>query len=200
VLGSGSATSGFVVLLASVLKPVDDTRMREKFAHTLLAWPNCRVHVAGRSPGDELSPDSEAESSRIRLHAIFRGSRLSLDRLAAQWRYWLLLQRLRPALVLVHAPELLPLTLLWQGLGPGRQFIYDIRENYGLNISTQGVYGRGIRGLLAGALRRIETLAAGRAAALDSGRGKLRGRAALPGLIAGQPGVGAGKQVSACSR
>ncbi|QKG52142.1 hypothetical protein [Hymenobacter sp. BRD67] len=40
-------------------------------------------------------------------------------------------------MVIVHAPELLPLTLLWQALRRGRQFAYDIRENYALNVGTQ---------------------------------------------------------------
>lgn len=152
------------VLLASVLKPVDDTRMREKLAETFLACPTLHVHVAGRGMGDDL--DSDFVSSRVTHHPIFWGSRLSLDRLRAQWRYWRLLQVLRPVLVVVHAPELLSLTLLWQALGRGRQFIYDIQENYALNIGSQGVY-RGLpkRLLLAG-LRWVETLAARRAAAL----------------------------------
>ncbi|QNP51832.1 hypothetical protein H9L05_18085 [Hymenobacter qilianensis] len=41
-------SSGRVVLLASVLKPLNDTRMLGKFARTLLARPNVVVHVAGR--------------------------------------------------------------------------------------------------------------------------------------------------------
>jgi glycosyltransferase involved in cell wall biosynthesis len=154
------------VVLASVLKPVDDTRMRGKFAETILQRPDLRVHVAGRATGDDLHPD--LVQPRAIHNAIFWGSRLSLGRLAAQWRYWRLLRVLRPApaLVVVHAPELLPLTLLWQYLGHGRQFIYDIRENYALNICSQGVYPAVVRQGLAAALRWVETLAARRAAAV----------------------------------
>lgn len=154
------------VLLASVLKPVDDTRMREKFAETILQRPDLRVHVAGRDAGDDLHPDLVKAFPRLMHHPIFWGSRLSLNRLRAQLRYWRLLRVLRPALVVVHAPELLPLTLLWQALGRGRQFIYDIQENYGLNISTQGVYRGLARRLLATGLRWVEARAARRAAAL----------------------------------
>lgn len=150
------------VLLASVLKPLDDTRMYGKFARTLAALlPSGRVCVAGRAaatPGG--APPGVAFS------ALLRGSRLSLGRLLAQGRYWHLLRREQPQVVLVHAPELLPLTLLWQRLGRGRQFIYDIRENYGLNIRSQGVYPAAVRGLLAALLRRLEAAAARHAAAL----------------------------------
>ncbi|GAA4358391.1 glycosyltransferase family 4 protein [Hymenobacter saemangeumensis] len=159
----GSAPTSFVVLLASVLKPVDDTRMREKFAETLAARPGTVVHVAGRAAGQA---SKAGHSPTVSLHPIFQGSRLSLARLAAQWRYWQLLRRVKPGLVFVHAPELLPLTLLWQLLGQGRRFLYDIRENYALNVSTQGVYQGLMRRLLAGGLRWVEGLAARRAAAV----------------------------------
>jgi glycosyltransferase involved in cell wall biosynthesis len=149
-----------LILLASVLKPVDDTRMLGKFARTLTE-AGAQVAVAGQA---STAPPLAVKN--ISQHVIFRGSRLSVGRLAAQGRYWRLLGQLRPALVVVHAPELLPLTLLWQALGSGRQFIYDIRENYALNVSTQGVYRGAVRRLLAAGLRWVEGLAARRAAAL----------------------------------
>ena len=163
-----------MVLLASVLKPVDDTRMRGKLAETLLERAAVQVHVAGRrTMGDTVSGVAAgfdtapaAATSRLLLHPIFAGSRLSLGRLAAQGRYWQLLRRLRPDLVVVCAPELLPLTLLWQTLGRGRKFIYDIRENYALNVTTQAVYGGWQRRLLAAGLRWVEGLAARRASAV----------------------------------
>ena len=162
----GSGSSQFVILLASVLKPVDDTRMRGKFAETLLARPGVQVHIAGRAAGSPADTSAADAPLHLVLHALFQGSRLSLERLAAQWRYWRLLRRLKPHLVIVHAPELLPLTLLWQQLGPGRKFLYDIRENYALNVSTQQVYqGFTRRGLAAG-LRWIEGWASRQAAGL----------------------------------
>jgi glycosyltransferase involved in cell wall biosynthesis len=160
-----SRKSEFVVLLASVLKPADDTRMRGKFAKTLGERPGVRIHVAGRGPAASVPGETDA-NPRERQHGIFAGSRLSPGRLVAQWRYWQLLRQLRPDLVFVHAPELLPLTLLWQRLKRDRKFIYDIRENYVLNVSTQQVYrGFGQRMLLAG-LRGVESRAARRAAAV----------------------------------
>lgn len=155
----GSGAPQFVILLASVLKPVDDTRMRGKFAETLAERAGTRMHIAGRG-----TTGAVAGPASIRLHPIFGGTRLSLSRLAAQWRYGQLLQRLKPDLVIVHAPELLPLTLLWQALGPGRKFLYDIRENYAINVSTQRVYQGFTRRGLAAALRWVEARAAQRAA------------------------------------
>ncbi|WP_073281551.1 glycosyltransferase [Hymenobacter psychrotolerans] len=147
-----------VILLASVLKPLDDTRMFGKFGRTLSGRPDTTVHVAGR-----LAPPPHGAPANLHTHALLHGSRLSWARLQAQARYWALLGRLQPQLVVVHAPELLPLTLLWQALRPGRRFLYDVRENYALNIRTQQVYPAWLRGLLAGAVRALETLAARRA-------------------------------------
>ncbi len=148
-----------LILLASVLKPVDDTRMRGKFARTL-AEAGAQVAVAGQaSPGAR-------PAAGIVLHPLFSGARLSWARLVAQGRYWRLLQQLRPALVVVHAPELLPLTLLWRGLDRKRQFLYDIRENYALNVGTQQVYRGLVKRALAAGLRWVEGAAARRATAL----------------------------------
>ena len=152
------------MLLASVLKPVDDTRMRGKFAETLRQRPSVQVHVAGRSSGHSRHNTLAQAFPEVMQHSIFWASRLSLNRLTAQWRYWRLLQALAPALVVVHAPELLPATLLWQRLGRERRFIYDIRENYALNVSTQQVYQGIVRRWLAAGLRWVEARAARRAA------------------------------------
>ncbi|HEX8505862.1 MAG TPA: glycosyltransferase [Hymenobacter sp.] len=160
MLGFGS--SRLVVLLASVLKPVDDTRIRGKFAETLRSRPGAQVHVAGRGrPGT-----GAVDEFGVYQHPIFSGDRMSWARLAAQWRYWRLLQRLRPNLVVVHAPELLPLTLLWERLGRKRKFLYDVRENYALNVSTQQVYQGNVREVLAAGLRWVEAQAARRAAGI----------------------------------
>ena len=149
------------ILLASVLKPLDDTRLFGKFGRTLAERPELHVHVAGRAaPAPTYAPPN------LHTHTLLRGGRLSLARLAAQGRYWRLLHRLRPKLVFVHAPELLPLTLLWRAMGRGRHFVYDVRENYALNIQTQQVYPGVVRQLLAGLVRWVETAAARRAAAV----------------------------------
>lgn len=149
------------ILLASVLKPLDDTRMLGKFGRTLAARPGTEVHVAGRA-----APTPSGLPNTLHTHALLRGSRLSWARVAAQWRYWQLLQKLQPQVVFVHAPELLPLTVLWHSLGAGRRYIYDVRENYALNIQTQQVYPAWARSVLARLVRGLEALAARRASAV----------------------------------
>lgn len=149
------------ILLASVLKPLDDTRMLGKFGRTLASRPGTQVHVAGRA-----APQPAGLPPNLHTHALLAGSRLSLARLGAQLRYWQRLRQLRPDVVFLHAPELLPATVLWQALGAGRRFVYDVRENYALNIQTQQVYPGWARGLLAGLVRSLEILAVRRASAV----------------------------------
>ncbi|SHJ50634.1 Glycosyltransferase involved in cell wall bisynthesis [Hymenobacter daecheongensis DSM 21074] len=145
-----------------MLKPLDDTRMYGKFGRTLAQRPSWQIHVAGRA-----APAPTEAPANLHTHELLAGSRLSLARLRAQLRYWQLLQELKPNLIIVHAPELLPLTLLWQCLHPQkRQFMYDVRENYALNITTQQVYGGLTRRWLAAGLRWVETVAARRAAGI----------------------------------
>ncbi|OON70367.1 hypothetical protein B0919_04375 [Hymenobacter sp. CRA2] len=132
--------------------------MFEKFGRTL-ADAGYRVAVAGRGTAQA------SQASGITQRVLFQGQRLGLDRLAAQGRYWRLLRQAQPALVVVHAPELLPLTLLWHRL-TGRPFLYDVRENYALNIRTQQVYRGGLKRLLARAVGWVESHAAHRAAAV----------------------------------
>ena len=185
------------MLLASVLKPVDDTRMRGKFAETLRERPSVEVHIAGRASASAFPQGQSTVRSQVMQHPISNGSRLSLSRLTAQWRYWRLLQALRPALVIVHAPELLPLTLLWQTLGRGRKFLYDIRENYALNVSTQRVYQGLTRRWLAAGLRGVETWAARGAGGHYPGRNQLCRRVAVSKPAAHRARRSSGKQVSA---
>ena len=102
--------------------------------------------------------------------------------------------------MIVHAPELLPLTLLWQWLGKGRQFIYDIQENYALNVSTQRVYRGLVRRGLAAGLRWVQGLAASRAAAVILAEASYADELPFLTALPPQPRAGAGKQVPAPAR
>lgn len=148
------------ILLASVLKPTDDPRMYEKFGRTLTEAGYLAI-VAGR----DAAPKPGVTDDGILQVSLFNGHRLSLSRLLAQRRYWRLLRKMQPDLLIVHAPELLPLTLRWHRF-TGRPFFYDVRENYALNIRTQQVYRGLLRRLLAAGVTWMERRAACRAAAV----------------------------------
>jgi len=139
------------ILLASLLKPVSDPRLYEKIGKSLAKRPELEVHVAGFAvavPPQEKIPN-------ITLHPIFHFKRLSLGRLSAQRRFWQLLIRLKPAVVVVATHELLLLSNIYCRRFSAK-LVYDVQENYFLNLSTQGVYRNGVSTLLARAVRGIE--------------------------------------------
>ena len=108
-----------VILCSSLLKRADDIRMTQKIAASVV--PLGQVHSSGSAGAGELQP-----VQGVQLHT-FVGSR---------WQ--LLLQtlklalRLQPKVWLVHTPELLLPSLLLRLLGS--TIVYDVQENYRLNI------------------------------------------------------------------
>lgn len=141
------------VLLVSLLKPIDDPRMYGKLGRTLRGLPAVEIHVCGYSA--PLPADQEG----IIFHPLFSFQRLSAGRLLAQARFLRLLHRLRPELILVCTHELLLPSLLYKAL-TGALIVYDIQENYALNLRTQQNYPAGFRQVLAGSVRLAERLSA----------------------------------------
>lgn len=137
------------ILLVSLLKPIDDTRMYGKLGRTLSSLPGAEIHVCGYKTPPPAGPPG------FFFHPLFRFRRLSPARLLAPARYLRLLFRLRPSLVLVCTHELLLPSVLYK-LVTGSRLIYDVQENYALNIRTQPVYPPVVRPLLAGLVRLTE--------------------------------------------
>ncbi|MBJ6117988.1 glycosyltransferase [Pontibacter sp. BT310] len=142
------------ILLASLLKPVNDTRMYGKLGLSLCKLPNTRVHIAGFT-----APAPAALPINMQLHPIFSFKRLSLGRLTAQQKFWKLLQTIKPDLLIVCTHELLLPACLY-----ARNYkcsvIYDIRENYSLNLTAQDAYNPILKRVLAAGVRNIEKLTA----------------------------------------
>lgn len=140
------------IVLASVLKPVDDTRMFEKFAQSLAS--RHEVHVLGYPTTHAPSPHAG-----IVLHPSRPFARLSLARALAPWRIFRTVMALKPALLIVNTHE-----LLWPALAvkwlTRCALIYDVRENYYRNILHTQTFPPGVRHLLAVGVRLKEKLTA----------------------------------------
>ncbi|HTF21233.1 MAG TPA: glycosyltransferase [Chryseolinea sp.] len=135
------------IVLASLLKPVDDTRMYEKLGSTLAS--SYEVHVIG------LPAKSTSSAGNIHFIPLAPYSRTSLKRLLASWRVFQTVLRLRPDLLIVCTPELLPIALCVRALC-GSRIAYDIHENYTRNILQGDAWPRLLRPLLALAVRTVE--------------------------------------------
>jgi len=122
-----------VALIASVLKPVDDTRLYEKLGKTIGQTTKYRVNIIGFAT-KKLPVDSEVD-----FHPIFSFSRKSWKRMWAPWKFLILCFKLNPKLLIVSTPELLIPAAIFKRL-KGIPLWYDIQENYRNNIQYQSVY------------------------------------------------------------
>jgi len=135
------------ILLASVLKPVDDTRMSEKLGMTLASEYEVSVVGQASSEGTSRGP--------IRYISLPAMERLSWHRLVAPWRVLSTVFRLRPHVLVVCTSELLPIALCAKLL-LGVRIVYDVQENYALNLKYGSAWPQVIRSVLARAVRFTE--------------------------------------------
>ncbi|MCJ8166208.1 glycosyltransferase [Pontibacter sp. E15-1] len=122
------------ILIASLLKPINDTRMYEKLGVSLSLLPQVQVHLVGFQ-----APSPPGAPANMRFHPLFRFRRLSLGRVAAQFAYYRLLRQLKPDLIIVCTHELLLANHLYCQRH-SCQLVYDVQENYALNLASQDNY------------------------------------------------------------
>lgn len=138
------------ILLASVLKPVNDTRMAAKLGGSLL--PDYDVHVAGFPAA---APDG---GNGLHTHPLPFFKRLTFKRLFARWKVLRLALRLRPEVMIITTHELLTPALIARLL-LRCHVIYDIQENYWRNILYTPAFPTVLRPFLAIVVRLRERLA-----------------------------------------
>ena len=119
------------IVIASILKPVDDSRMFEKIAVSLAAANKYKVHVIG-FPSKATPPHN-----KIDIHPLPRFKRLSVQRLFARVLVLRKLFALRPSLVIVTTHELLGVGIAAR-IYLRAKLIYDVQENYFRNL----LYGK----------------------------------------------------------
>ncbi|MBT1688524.1 glycosyltransferase family protein [Dawidia soli] len=141
------------IVLASVLKPVDDTRMFEKMGGSLSAA--YEVHVVGY-PGSAPAP----LRNDVLVHPLRPFRRISLGRMLAPWRILARVVALRPVVFVFCTHELIFMAVLARLLTRCR-LIYDVRENYYRNILYTAAFPRILRPLVAGYVRVCEHIGAG---------------------------------------
>ncbi|HSZ71159.1 MAG TPA: glycosyltransferase [Cytophagaceae bacterium] len=116
------------IVIASVLKPVYEPRMYEKIGITLSKNPLLDVHVVGYGNVNE-TPAMAMKATGLGLF-----KRLSLKRLLAPWKIFRLLNQQKPAIAIACTHELLFPFVLHALLHPSVRLVYDVQENYYLNI------------------------------------------------------------------
>ncbi len=142
------------IVLASVLKPVDDTRMFEKIGKSLMIIPEYEVIIIGYP---SQKPPVYAGINFI-PHPNFH--RLSLRRLLIPLLTLKKLYKVKPDALIVNTHELLIVAVTFRILF-GTQVIYDVQENYWRNILWTNTFPPVIRHLLAFWVRGKEMVLAG---------------------------------------
>lgn len=117
-----------VVVVASVLKPVDDTRMYEKMAQSLVRTGKFRVNILG------FFSNTHSTYRDIDFRPIFHFNRNHYRRLLANWFFFQALTKCKPDVIIVTTPELAPATLGYHLLHQKVKLFYDMVENYQLNL------------------------------------------------------------------
>jgi hypothetical protein len=139
------------IVLASILKPINDTRMFEKIGVSLAQSEQYEVHIIGY-PGE-----ASAAKADVHFHPLARFERLSFGRLIARLKALQFIIKVKPQLLVVTTHELLEVAILIRILF-GTRIIYDIQENYARNILFTDAFPRVIRSLIAFLIRLKEWL------------------------------------------
>ncbi len=124
------------IVLASVLKPVNDSRMFEKIGQSLAS--GYEVHIIG------TRSKANIQYSPIVFHPLPSSPRLSFTRIVAPLRILKRFFFIKPDLIILSTHE-----LIWVALAAklfwGSKIIYDVRENYFLNILHTDAFPRLLR-------------------------------------------------------
>jgi glycosyltransferase involved in cell wall biosynthesis len=140
------------VVIASVLKPVDDSRLYEKIGLTLACAGKYHVHIIGcQSAG--------SADTRIKQHPLKAFRRVSVGRILAPWRIFFKTLRLKPDLLIIATHELLYLAAFVKLLTKCR-IVYDVQENYYWNILYTPAFPLLLKPFVALYVRAKETLTA----------------------------------------
>lgn len=138
-----------IVLIASVLKPVNEPRMYKKIGLSLAEFSNLEIHIAGFKTQNDVS------DKKITFHPLYDFNRLSPGRFSASKKFKILLQRIKPEILIVCTFELLKTAVEYKNSYPCL-LIYDIRENHALNIRELGVYPYPINIFLSNFIKGLE--------------------------------------------
>lgn len=140
------------IVIASVLKPVDDSRLHEKIGSSLAATGLYTVHVIGCA-------SDKIDNPNIQQHAFKPFGRVSLRRFFAPWIIVFRTLRLEPDVFIFATHELLYLAMFLKLFRKCR-IIYDVQENYYWNILYTPAFPFLIKPFVALYVRGKETLTA----------------------------------------
>jgi len=139
------------LIIASTLKPIDDSRMYEKFGLSLSKTNEYEINIIGFSSKNTLTHNS----IHFYPHGPFH--RTSLQRLLTPFKTFRTYIKVKPQVIICNTHELLIVTSLYRIIF-GAKIVYDIRENYVKNIQNTNIFHPALKPLLASYVRLKELL------------------------------------------
>ncbi|EON79350.1 glycosyltransferase [Lunatimonas lonarensis] len=115
------------IILASVLKPVDDPRMMYKMGFSMRETNKYRLYILG------FPPKNPSIFPEITVSTLFDRRRTHPSRLLAGFRLLRHILTIRPQIVIVTTYELLPALIVAKWLHTFKA-VYDVQEDYSQNI------------------------------------------------------------------
>ncbi len=116
-------------MIASVLKPVDDVRAYWKLSQSIAKTNKYEVNIIGNASKKEISH----KNIKVHSYHIYRDQ--WLKRLIIREKILFKVLKIKPALLIVTTHELLNVSFICKIL-TGCKVIYDVQENYHLNIKA----------------------------------------------------------------
>lgn len=137
------------IVIASVLKPVDDTRMYEKFGLSLQQTNRYQLNIIG------FVSKNPPKSYGIKFYPLFNFKNSSWKRFFAPFIFAKYLFKIAPHVVIITTFELLPAVIIYKLCKRRSQLVYDVVENYALNFETNRKHSLLVK-MVAKAIRFLE--------------------------------------------
>lgn len=138
------------IVFASVLKPCDDARTFGRLAKALSSQKDVEIHLVGTR-----SQTHPTQNSTFVFCPLFTFQRTSLMRLFTEPTFLLKLLKIKPQTVIVSTYELLWAGLMYKWM-TGARLIYDVQENYMLNVLTGTLQPNWLKKLASAYIRQKE--------------------------------------------
>ena len=138
------------IIIASVLKPTRDSRMLFKFGFSLRETNKYKVYILG------FSEKKYSKINNIHLYSLFSKTRTHPSRILAPFRLVGRILKIKPDIVILTTYELIP-AIIFVRLFLKFKLIYDIQENFSLNVLCNQTLPGGLKQGAAGWIRWWET-------------------------------------------
>lgn len=142
-------TAGRVAHVTTAHPQSDNRIFRKECA--VLAEAGLDVHLIAVADGDSTIDG-------VTVKALPRRKGRTSRMLLGPWDAWRALRTVRPAMIHVHDPELIPLAVLWRALNR-RPAVFDAHEDLPKQVHGKPYLPRWARPVIAGAARQLERLA-----------------------------------------